>query len=209
MGMGQDEIRHLRVLIANEKRERLELLARVVAGLGHEVIAREISVKEVGAVTARERPDVALVGLGLDSEHALELITEIVREASCPVIALLSAKDPAYVHEAARRGVFAYIVDTTPGELQSAIDITLQRFAEYHSLQGAFGRRATIEQAKGILMARHAIDAESAFGMLRDHSQHNGHKLVDVAQAIVDSHLLLLPPLERPPRPSPASERRD
>ena len=206
MGMGQDEIRHLRVLIANEKRERLELLAQVVAGLGHEVIAREISVKEVGAVTARERPDVALVGLGLDSEHALELITEIVREASCPVIALLSAKDPAYVHEAARRGVFPYIVDTTPGELQSAIDITLQRFGEYHSLQGAFGRRATIEQAKGILMARHAIDAESAFGMLRDHSQHNGHKLVEIAQAIVDSHLLLLPPLSRQQTPIEAPE---
>jgi response regulator NasT len=207
--MEQDGIRHLRVLIANEKRERLELLAQVVAGLGHEVIAREISVKEVGAVTARERPDVALVGLGLDSVHALELITEIVREASCPVIALLAAKDPAYVHEAAKRGVFAYIVDTTPEELQSAIDITLQRFTEYHSLQGAFGRRATIEQAKGILMARHAIDADHAFGMLRDHSQHNGHKVVDVAQAIVDSHLLLLPPVPQPPTPTPSPERRD
>ncbi len=158
--MAEEPIRNLRVLIANEKRERLELLAQVVAGLGHEVIAREIYVKEVGAVTARERPDVALVGLGLHSEHALELITEIVREASCPVIALLSTNDPAYVHEAAKRGVFAYIVDTTPEELQSAIDITLQRFAEYHSLQGAFGRRAMIEQAKGILMARHAIDAD-------------------------------------------------
>ena len=55
-----------------------------------------------------------------------------------------------------------------------------------------------IEQAKGILMARHAIDAERAFEMLRDHSQHNGHKLIDVAQAIVDSHLLLLPPLTQP-----------
>ncbi len=196
--MAGDEIRHLRVLIANEKRERLELLAQVVAGLGHEVIAREIYVKEVGAVTARERPDVALVGLGLHSEHALELITEIVREASCPVIALLSAKDPAYVHEAAKRGVFAYIIDGSPEELQSAIDITLQRFAEYHSLQGAFGRRATIEQAKGILMARHAVDADRAFEMLRDHSQHNGHKLVDIAQAIVDSHLLLLPPVPQP-----------
>jgi len=63
--MAEDKIRQLRVLIANEKRERLELLAQVVAGLGHEVIAREIHVKEVGAVTARERPDVALVGLGL------------------------------------------------------------------------------------------------------------------------------------------------
>lgn len=195
--MAGDEIRHLRVLIANERRERLELLAQVVAGLGHEVIAREIDVKEVGAVTARERPDVALVGLGPHSEHALDLISEIVREASCPVIALLSAKDPAYVHEAAKRGVFAYIVDSEPDELQSAIDITLQRFGEYHSLQGAFGRRATIEQAKGILMERHAIDAGRAFDMLRDHSQHNGHKLVEVAQAVVDSHLLLQPSLKQ------------
>jgi AmiR/NasT family two-component response regulator len=193
--MAQHESHHLRVLIANERRDRLELLAQVVLGLGHEVIAREIYVKEVGAVTARERPDVALVGLGLSSEHALELITEIVREAFCPVIALLSAKDPAYVHEAAKRGVFAYIVDGDAEELQSAIDITLQRFAEYQSLQGAFGRRALIEQAKGILMARHSVDADRAFEMLRVHSQHNGRKVVDVAQAIVDSHLLLTPSL--------------
>ena len=200
--MDDDQTQHLRVLIANERRERLELLAQVVAGLGHEVIAREIDVHEVGAVTARERPDVALVGLGLDSGHALDLIGEIVREASCPVIALLSVEDPGYVHEAAKRGIFAYILHDDPVELASAIDITLQRFAEYQSLQGAFGRRATIEQAKGILMARHAIDADRAFAMLREHSQHNGHKLVDIAQAIVDSHLLLLPPVPQQPAPS-------
>jgi hypothetical protein len=82
--MRGDSAEHLRVLIANERRDRLELLAQVVAGLGHQVIAREIDVREVGAVTARERPDVALVGLGLSSEHALELIGEIVHEASCP-----------------------------------------------------------------------------------------------------------------------------
>jgi two-component system, response regulator / RNA-binding antiterminator len=184
---------HLRVLIANEKRDRLELLAQVVVGLGHDVIAREIYVKDVGSTTARERPDIAIVGLGLSSEHALELISEIVREASCPVIALLHANDPSYIHEAAKRGVFAYIIDGTPEELQSAIDITLQRFTEYQNLQGAFGRRATIEQAKGILMARHAITADKAFEMLRHHSQTQGRKLVDVADAIVESHLLLIP----------------
>jgi response regulator NasT len=193
---------HLSVLIANERRDRLELLAQVVIGLGHDVIAREIYVKEVGAVTAREQPDVALVGLGESSEHALELISEIVREAACPVIAILHAGDPAYIHEAAKRGVFAYIIDGTPDELQSAIDITLQRFAEYQNLQGAFGRRALIEQAKGILMARNSTTADRAFEMLREHSQHNGRKLSDVAAAVVESHLLLLP--------SPArSERSD
>ena len=181
----ESETQQLRVLIANEKRDRLEVLAQVVIGLGHDVIAREIYVREVGAVTAREHPDVALVGLGSSSEHALELISEIVREAFCPVIAILHAGDPSYVHEAAKRGVFAYIVDGTPDELQSAIDITLQRFAEYQSLQGAFGRRALIEQAKGILMARHSIDAERAFQMLRDHSQHGGRKLSDVSAAVV------------------------
>ncbi len=188
------EGQNLRVLIANERRDRLELLADVVTGLGHEVIAREIEVQHVGPATVREQPDVALVGLGLDSTHALELISEIVHQASCPVIALLSAKDPSYVREAAKRGVFAYIVDTSPEDLQSAIEVTLQRFAEYQSLQGAFGRRALIEQAKGILMARHGVNADQAFVMMRDHSQHGGRKLADVAEAIVESHQLLHPP---------------
>ena len=198
------DVQHLRVLIANEKRARLELLAQVVIGLGHDVIAREIDVKEVAALTAQEHPDVALVGLGESSEHALDLISEIVREVSCPVISILNTDNPDYIHEAAKRGVFAYIIDGTPDELQSAIDITLQRFSEYQSLQGAFGRRALIEQAKGILMARHSLSAEKAFERLRDHSQHNGRKLSDVAAAVVESHLLLLPqPQTSAPTPLP------
>ena len=202
--MIESEAQHLRVLIANEKRDSLDLIAQVVIRLGHDVIAREIDVKEVGAATAREQPDVALVGLGLSSEHALDLISEIVREAFCPVIAILYAEDPDYIREAAKRGVFAYITDGTPDELQSAIDITLQRFSEFQSLQGAFGRRAVIEQAKGILMARHSIAGDTAFERLRDHSQHYGRKLNDVAAAVVESHLLLLPPPPPAPKlPSP------
>ena len=92
-----DGIEHLRVLIANQRKDRLALVAAVVVGLGHEVIAREIDVDDVGPVTARERPDVALVGLGESSDHALDLIDRIVREASCPVIVLLHARDPEFV----------------------------------------------------------------------------------------------------------------
>ncbi|MDX6466756.1 MAG: two-component system, response regulator PdtaR [Gaiellaceae bacterium] len=132
---------HLRVLIANERADRLAVLGSVVTGLGHEVIASEIHVSEVAAVTARDRPDVALVGLGKSSEHALQLITEIVRGAFCPVIALLRGYDAEWIDEAAKRGAYAYIVDTRPEELQSAIEITLRRFAELQEVQGAFDRR--------------------------------------------------------------------
>jgi response regulator NasT len=143
-----DRTHHLRILIANERPDRLALLAGVVEGLGHEVIATEIDVSEVAAVTSRGRPDVALVGLGASSDHALQLITEIVRGSFCPVIALLRGYDAAWIDEAAKRGVYAYIVDSRPEELQSAIEITLRRFGELHAVQGAFTRRSA-EMARG------------------------------------------------------------
>lgn len=87
----------------------------------------------------------------------------------------------------------SYITDGDGSHLQGAIDIALRRFAEYHSLEGAFGRRAVIERAKGILMERHGANDDAAFAMLREHSQHTGRKLFDIAQAILDSHLLLSP----------------
>ncbi len=189
--MSHRETEHLRVLIANERKDRLALVAPIVATLGHEVIAREIEVADVGAVTARERPDVALVGLGGSSQHALELIERIVQEAACPVIVLIHSPEPEFVREASKRGVFAYITDREGEDWQSSIDIVLRRFAEYHDLEGAFGRRALTERAKGILMERHSVDEVAAFDMLRDHSRSANRKLVDVAAAVVDGHRLL------------------
>lgn len=185
------ETEHLRVLIANERKQRLALVASIVTALGHEVIAREIVVDEVAAVTARERPDVALVGLGESSWHALGLIERIVHEAACPVIALIHSPDPEFVREASKRGVFAYINDSEVDDWQSSIDIVLRRFAEYHDLEGAFGRRALTERAKGILMERHSVDEAVAFEMLRDQSRATNRKLIDVATAVVDGHRLL------------------
>ena len=182
----------LQVLIANERGLRLDAITAIVEGLGHEVVARAVDVTEVGPLSRSTGAEVALVGVGLDGGHALEQIAAIVHEAACPVIALLDVKDPQYVEEAARRGVFAYVVlDDDPDGVRGALDITLRRFAEFQNLQGAFGRRAIIEQAKGILMERNGIDAEAAFALLKSHSQQTGQKLVDVAHAITQTHQLL------------------
>jgi len=202
--LSQRETEHLRVLIANERKDRLALVAPIVAALGHEVIAPEIEVEDVGAVTARERPDMALVGLGESSEHALGLIEKIVHEAACPVIALLHAPDPSFVREASKRGVFAYITDSEAKGWQSSSDIVLRRFTEYHELEGAFGRRAVTERTKGILMERHSVDEPTAFDMTREHSRSTNRKLVDVASAVVDGHRLLP---KQPHAPSQISRR--
>ena len=187
------EREHLRVLVANEREDRIGLVTGIVNALGHTVIAHSTNVADVGDLTRVEHPDVALVGLGHSSDHALDLIDQIVREAACPVIALLEGRDAHFVQEAARRGVFAYVVDGDAEQLQSALDITLRRFSEFQSLQGAFGRRAVIERAKGIMMERHQVDEQRAFELLRDRARSTHSKLADICQSVVDGHLLLPP----------------
>ena len=177
------------MLVANERQDRLVIVADVIRGLGHDVIAPQIEVSEVGPITALEHPDVAFVGLGASSQHALELIEQIVHEAACPVVALLHQPDPGFVMEAAKRGIFAYITDGDPQEWQNSIEIVLRRFAEFRDLEGAFKRRTLTERAKGILMERHGIDEERAFQMIREHSRETKTKLVDTAQSIVDGSL--------------------
>jgi AmiR/NasT family two-component response regulator len=191
--MGQAVKDPLRILLANERVDHLEQMAHVTTRLGHAVIARETNIEAVAALTEEGIFDVAIVGVGEDTAHALDLIGRIVREANCPVIAVLDVEDPAFIHQAAKRGVFAYLAIHGAGDdqLESAIDVVLARFAEFHALEGAFGRRALTERAKGILMERHAVDESEAFLMLRDQSRQSNRKLIDIAQAILDAHGLL------------------
>jgi transcriptional regulator with GAF, ATPase, and Fis domain len=54
------------------------------------------------------------------------------------------------------------------------------------SLQYALDTRAVVDRAVGILMSRSGVTDQQALARLRGLSQHEHHKLVDVAQSIVD-----------------------
>jgi AmiR/NasT family two-component response regulator len=186
------DARKLRVLILDGREERLREVTTTVTSLGHTVIGTGADLETIHDVTIAELPDVALVIVGENSRQGLDMIRTIVHEAACPVIAILDLQDRAFTDQAARLGIFASIVDGgDPQEMQSSIDIALERFAEYHALEGAFGRRAVTERAKGILMERHSIDEQHAFEMLRDHARRSNRKIVDVAESVLASHQLL------------------
>ena len=184
-------VERLRILVADGRREILDEVAHTVSGLGHDVVG-EADLGDVAALTASLRPDAAIVIVGESSAHALDLIGGIVTEASCPVIAILDVEDEAFIREAARRGIFAYItMEREASALQSSLDVVLSRFSEYHGLEGAFARRAITERAKGILMERHGIDEKLAFTMLRDEARRTNRKITDVAEAVALSVTLL------------------
>ncbi len=65
--------------------------------------------------------------------------------------------------------------------------------AEAHradQMRQALSSRDVIGQAKGILMERHRITADEAFGLLSKHSQQANRKLADVARALAESGTL-------------------
>lgn len=185
-----DDPEQLRVLLADEKASRLDEIAEVVESLGHIVVSRLFHVADVAAESRREDPDVAIVGLGEENQHALELISELVKQAACPVIADLAADDQDFIENAAKRGIFAYVKHGSRPELARALDIVLRRYAEFSRVHGALGRRVIIEQAKGILMERGGISADDAFAQLRERSRNTNTPLLGVAEAVVTSYPL-------------------
>jgi response regulator NasT len=190
--------RHLRVLIADEDRSALEELAEVLEALGHEVTPYAVSVAEAVELVTTEDPDLAIVMVHRDDEHALALIQETVEYASGPVIAQTRDGDVEFVARAAERGIAAWIESASPEAVQGAIEVALRRYHEtaclrtkVEQLESALERRATIERAKGILMERHGIEERDAFELMRDHARGQSRRVVDVARSIAEGHALL------------------
>ena len=190
--------RNLRVLIADENEEALRSLHAVLEGLGHDVTPYAVSVAEAAELIAREDPQVAIVVVHQDDEHALALIGEAVEYASGPVIAQLPDAEVDFLSRAAERGISAYVESMDPESIQAAIEVAIRRYREasrlnekVQQLESALERRGVIERAKGILMERHSVDEREAFELLRDHARSSGRRVVDVAQAVLDGHALL------------------
>src|SRR4051794_8209618 len=162
-GNGSSE-RALRVLAADEDRDALETTAQVLRELGHEVTSYAVGVDEAAHQIARDEPDLAVVVLHDDDEHALGLIRELTEYASGPVIALLEGEDAGFAGAAAEGGIDACAWPVTPEAVQAAIEVAVRRHAERRALaeeveqlQGALERRAVIERAEGVLLERPRI----------------------------------------------------
>ena len=145
---------HLRILIANEREDRLTRIAEIVIALGHEVASRELEVADVAAATAREHPDLAFVGLGVSGPHALR---------------------------------------DDRGDRQGS-DVPRDRASRVRGSdlgeRGGGARNLCLHRER----RQQSIDEKKAFELLRDQAQRSGHKLFGVAEAVVESHMLLVPP---------------
>jgi response regulator NasT len=195
-----DETTHtrLRILAADEDTQTLREIDGLLAELGHTVCAHAVTVRQAAELIASEDPDLSVVAVDADDEHALELIDEISEFARGPVIVLLGEHDAEFVSAAAERGIDAFARPRFLEEVQGAIELAMHRYAEHarlaeqvEQLETALERRGTIERAKGILMERHGVDDRQAFELLRQQARRSNRRVIDLALAVADGHALL------------------
>jgi response regulator NasT len=188
----------LRILTADEDESTLLATDRVLEGLGHTVTGHATTVAKAGDLIAREDPDLSIVVVDDDDEHALDLIEEMGEYARGPIIALVGGHAPGFVAGAAERGIYAFARMRFFDEVEGAIKLAMRRHGEtarlaeqVEQLESALERRGTIELAKGILMERHKVDERGAFELLRRQARRSNRRVIELAKAVTDGHALL------------------
>jgi AmiR/NasT family two-component response regulator len=188
----------LKILAADEDERTLAQTDQLLSELGHTVSAHTTRISEAGDLIVKEDPDLSVVVVDDDDEHALDLIEEIGAYARGPVIALVAGHDSEFVSRAAERGIYAFARAHFRDEVQGAIELAMRRHEEssrlteqVEQLTGALERRGMIERAKGILMERHGLDDRGAFDLLRRNARSSNRRVVDLARAVADGHALL------------------
>jgi AmiR/NasT family two-component response regulator len=186
--------RNLRILVADEDPSALDHLGETLNQLGHRVTPYAVSVQEAAEMIAAEDPDLAIVMVHRDDEHALALIAEAVEFASGPVIAHLGDNDVDFIARAAEHGIAAYVESSSPESLQVAIEFALRRYRDetalnqkVSQLETALERRALIERGKGVLMERHGIGEREAFERLRAEARSRSITVVSLAREVTEA----------------------
>jgi len=188
----------LRILTADEDESTLRATDEILEALGHTVTGHATSAAKAAELIVREDPDLSIVVVDHDDEHALDLIEEMREYARGPIIALVGGHERGFVSSAVERGIEAFARLSFLDEVEGAIELALRRHAEtarlseqVEQLESALERRGTIERAKGILMERHGADERAAFELLREQARRSNKRVIELALAVIEGHALL------------------
>jgi two-component system, response regulator PdtaR len=173
--------------VDDHSRSRADL-SIAIAGAGGVVAAESVSARSAPDLVASIRPDVAVFAIGLGDGDGVTAAATVMATTPCPIVLCSSHCHESLIEKAERAGVMAYLLKPLRSEeLRPALDLAVARFRDIQELRRRLADRKTIERAKGLLMARHALTEEDAFRTLRTAAMNQRRPLVEVAREVVNA----------------------
>jgi len=190
---GKKETRR-HILVVDDDRLVLAALAEGLRGAGYRVTSSANGADALG-VTARDRPDLALLDIRMPETDGIEVGRRLREQAGVPFLFLSAYGDPGIVQRAAEEGALGYLVK--PLDIQQivpAIEAALTRAGEISKLRESEAQLTTalagsreISMAVGMLMTRDRINREQAFELLRSHARSQRRPLAELAKELLSS----------------------
>jgi two-component system, response regulator PdtaR len=182
-----------RIVVIDDHLPSRTLVRAAVAGAGGAVVAEAETAGAGIDLVTRERPDAAVIAVGLPDGDGIDAAAEIDRRCPCPVVVLTSHADQAVIERSRQAGAMAYLVKPLRAEeLAPAVELAIARFAELEragkeaaALRRALEDRKTIERAKGRLMDRLGLTEAVAFRLLQKSAMDRRTPIVALAERLL------------------------
>ncbi len=182
-----------RVVIAEDEAIIRLDLKETLEEEGYEVVGETGRGDKAVDLVREHRPDLAILDIKMPGMDGLEAARIINKERLCGVLVLTAFSQREVIEEARDAGALAYLVKPfQKNDLVPAIEVAIARFNEMRALNGeieALGEqleaRKAIDRAKGVLMDKHTMSENDAFGFIQRSAMNYRMTMKDVAEQIV------------------------
>ena len=196
----------LRVVIADDDKDTLEMYQMLLSAFGHTVVGNTANGRELVRLCAERKPDLALIDVRMPIMDGIHAADEIVKVAAMPIILISGTYEESAIERGALSSVMAYLIKpVTADGLRAAIAVATRRFKELQQaveesreLRQTLQDRKIIERAKGILMQRAGLSEQEAFKRLQKLSWDTNQKMVKVAETLLMAEEAVMPFEARP-----------
>ena len=183
----------LRVMLVDDRDERVELLKVPLMAAGHEIIARVHPEDDLQARVQEWKPDVIIVDMDSPSRDTLEQMRCITRDQPRPIVMFAESEDRNLIQDAVQAGVSAYIVDGLGHKrVIPILEVAIARFNEFQNLRReleetrlSLAERRTLDRAKALLMEQRGWTEKQAYQALRKMAMDRNLRMGQVAEQLV------------------------
>jgi response regulator NasT len=183
----------LRVLLADDNRERIDAVSRQLRAAGvDEIVTLAPGTRLVDAVR-KVAPDVIIVDMSRPDRDSLESIREVSDHAPRPIVLFVDKDDAGFMEEAIEAGISSYnLLGSSIPDVKPIVQAAVAIFRRYRKLADNLEKAETklyerdvIQRAKARLMKEQHLSEPAAHRLLRRTAMNSGKRIVDIATDVL------------------------
>lgn len=182
-----------RVMLVDERPERLEVISAKLDGDGCRVVACVRPNDDLVALVRRHDPEVIIIDLDSPSRDTLEGLRSVQASVPRPILMFTQNDDGETIRQAIQSGVSAYTVDGLESRsVRPIVEAAMATFRQFRALEdelertkGQLHERKRVEKAKGILMNQRGLSEEAAYALLRKAAMERNKRIIEIAESII------------------------